>query len=246
MDTSWQKVSKWYDESVGEKGHYYHREVVIPNVLRLLNLKASDKLLDIACGNGVLAKNIDSEIKYTGVDAATDLIAMAKQDGKKGQEFILGDATVNLGTKEVFDKMAIILALQNLARPDLTLRLAAKQLKGEGKMVIVLNHPVFRIPRQSSWGWDEANKVQYRRIDSYLTSQKIAILLHPGLEDKTTTYSFHWSLQDISKMISGAGLVIEKIEEWISPKKSEGGRAVEEDRSRKEIPLFMALVVRKA
>lgn len=246
MDTSWQKAAKWYGNITKDEGHFYHKTVIIPNVLRLLDLKQEDKLLDIACGNGVLAKNISEGIKYTGVDSAVDLIAMAKQDAKRGQEFLLSDVTENLGTKETFGKMAIILALQNIAKPDFMLKMAAKQLENKGKMVIVLNHPTFRIPRQTSWGWDEVKKVQYRRVDSYLTSQKIAILLHPGLEDKTTTYSFHWSLQDISKMLFGAGLVIEKMEEWISPKTSEGGRAAEEDRSRKEIPLFMAIVARKA
>lgn len=245
MDTSWQKVAKWYGSITKDEGHFYHKTVIIPNVMRLLDLKPNDKLLDIACGNGVLAKNIPEGIKYIGVDSATDLIAMAKQDAKKEQEFVLSDVTENLGIKETFAKMAIILALQNMAKPDLMLKMAVKQLEDKGKMVIILNHPTFRIPRQSSWGWDEVKKVQYRRVDSYLTSQKIAILLHPGLEDKTTTYSFHWSLQDISKMLFGAGLVIEKIEEWISPKTSEGGRAQEEDRSRKEIPLFMAIVARK-
>jgi hypothetical protein len=36
-------------------------------------------------------------------------------------------------------------------------------------MVLLLTHPCFRVPRQSGWGWDEQRKLQYRRVDRYLT-----------------------------------------------------------------------------
>ena len=34
--THWEPVAEWYDELVGDKGSEYHREVVIPGVLRML------------------------------------------------------------------------------------------------------------------------------------------------------------------------------------------------------------------
>jgi hypothetical protein len=40
-------------------------------------------------------------------------------------------------------------------------------------------------------------------------------------------------------------LVIEKIEEWVSDKKSEGGKAAMEDKARAEFPLFMAIAAKK-
>jgi hypothetical protein len=46
----------------------------------------------------------------------------------------------------------------------------------------------------------------------------------------------------ISQMLFDGGFLIEKIEEWISDKKSEGGMAKIEDKARKEIPLFMAIL----
>jgi hypothetical protein len=42
-------------------------------------------------------------------------------------------------------------------------------------------------------------------------------------------------------MLKDAGFVIEEIEEWTSDKESEGRAGRMENRSRNEIPLFMAI-----
>ena len=70
--------------------------------------------------------------------------------------------------------------------------------------------------------------------------------MHPGEGSKDVTYSFHRSIQDYSKALAGAGFAITKIEEWISHRVSEKGpRKTEEDRVRKEFPLFMCIETRK-
>src|SRR5687767_14139675 len=54
--TDWGGVADWYDQLVGEAGSEYHREVVLPGVVRLLNPKAGEKMIDVACGQGVLCR----------------------------------------------------------------------------------------------------------------------------------------------------------------------------------------------
>jgi hypothetical protein len=123
---------------------------------------------------------------------------------------------------------------------------SAKYLKQDGQFLIVLNHPCFRIPRQSSWGVDENAQLQYRRMNIYMSSLKIPIQTHPGRGEKSsTTYSFHHPLSDYIKWIKEAGCIVDTIEEWCSDKQSEGGRARMENRARKEFPLFLALLCRK-
>jgi ubiquinone/menaquinone biosynthesis C-methylase UbiE len=51
--TDWGDVAGWYDQLVGEAGSEYHREVVLPGVLRLLAPQPGQKIIDIACGQGV-------------------------------------------------------------------------------------------------------------------------------------------------------------------------------------------------
>ena len=58
VSTSWDNVAAWYDGWVGDQGSKYHREVAIPALLELLQPKAGDKILDIGCGQGVLAPYI--------------------------------------------------------------------------------------------------------------------------------------------------------------------------------------------
>ena len=246
-NTSWQKVSLWYNRLIEEKGNFYHQELIIPKSLALLNLSAEGSLLDLGCGQGVLAKALPGNVYYQGIDIAPSLIDFAKkQDRKPLHHYSIGDVTKPLLIdKKDFTHAAVILALQNIEDPKSVLQNAAGHLVQNCKLLIVLNHPAFRIPRQSSWGVDRANKIQYRRINRYLTPLKIPIKMHPGMKDSLLTWSFHFPLSSYSQFLHESGFVIEKIEEWTSPKKSIGKMGKAENLSRSEIPLFLALVARK-
>ena len=123
---------------------------------------------------------------------------------------------------------------------------AARALKPGGRMLWVMNHPAFRIPRQSSWGFEDERKLQYRRLDAYSSELSIPIVMHPGKHDSESTVSFHRSLAGLTKSGFGHGLVLGGIEEWHSHKESQPGpRARAENRARKEFPLFLALLWRK-
>jgi ubiquinone/menaquinone biosynthesis C-methylase UbiE len=78
-NSSWQKVSKWYNKTVGDEGLYYHQHVIMPNLKRILNLKENESLLDLACGQGILERNMDKNIEYVGVDLASNLIREANE-----------------------------------------------------------------------------------------------------------------------------------------------------------------------
>ncbi len=246
METSWENSSSWYDKTVGEKGHYYHQTVIIPKTLELLNLQKGDKLIDLACGQGVLSRHIPSQVGYLGVDVSSSLIGQAKKLSPSHQ-FLTHDVTEPLtGPHKDFSHATIILALQNIEKPEAVLNNVKTLLKPQGKFLIVLNHPCFRIPRQSSWGIDEPKKLQYRRLDRYLSPLKIPIQTHPGKQEKSqTTWSFHHPLSDYVRWLKDAGFTLDLIEEWISDKKSTGSKAAMENRSRAEFPLFLALSCRK-
>ena len=105
-----------------------------------------------------------------------------------------------------------------------------------------MNHPAFRIPKQSSWEYDDKKKVQFRRVDQYIADSRTAIDMHPGMKNSPQTLTFHRPLQYYFKLLSKAGFAVDKLEEWISHKESDSGpRALAENRARKEIPLFLYL-----
>ncbi len=250
--TSWQSSGKWYHQIVGKKGHYYHQTVVIPKTLKLLALKASqkDSLLDLAAGQGVLSRHLPKGIFYSGVDAAKDLILSASQyDRSSDHHFICADVTKKLPLeKKDFSHASIILALQNIETPAKVMENASFHLKEKGKLLIVVNHPCFRIPRQTSWQIDANSQTRFRRIDRYLSPLTIPIQTHPSQgKDSPQTWSFHHPLSSYFHWLKEAGFTILNLEEWCSDKKSEGksSAAKMENRSRQEIPLFMAILAEK-
>ena len=246
--TSWQPVHKWYNKLVGDKGQYYHEHVVIPGAIHLLHLDQSSRLLDVACGQGVLARSIPKGVHYTGFDIAPSLINEAERlDHDQNHHYQVGDATKDLPLGEwLFTHAAIVLSLQNIEDADSVITNIKKHLAPSGKLVIVLNHPAFRIPRQSSWGIDEGNKLQYRRENIYMSVLKIPISMHPGQLNGPTTWSFHHPISYYVDLLVKHGFVINALEEWTSDKESEGKAKRMENRSRSEFPLFLALRAAKS
>lgn len=249
LETTWQGVEKWYDASVGEKGHYYHQKVIFPNLLKLLPLKQCRSLLDLGCGQGVFARHLPPDVSYLGVDISPGLIKAAKRLNKNEQaHFQVADLTKGTTlNQEGFDAAVSILALQNMEKPDKAIKNAAKYLNDRGYFAIVLNHPCFRIPRQTFWQVDEGKKIQYRRIDRYLSPLKIPIQMHPGKQEASDveTWSFHHPLSTYVNWLKEAGFAVTDMGEWCSDKTSVGGAAKMENRARQEFPLFLAILARK-
>lgn len=244
-NTSWESVNRWYDQLVGDEGHYYHRSLILPGALRLLGLKPGSSLLDLACGQGVLARHIPQNVAYWGIDMAKPLVEAAQQrDKQKNHHYIVGNITEPLPIKRKdFSHAAIILALQNVEHPEKVFENVSTHLAEEGQFVIVINHPYFRIPRQSCWEVDTQNKLQYRRINRYMSPLKIPIQHHAGKSKAAeTTWSFHFPLSAYIQWLQQSGFVIATLEEWCSDKISTGAHAKMENRSREEFPLFMALL----
>ncbi|OGK64536.1 hypothetical protein A2313_04675 [Candidatus Roizmanbacteria bacterium RIFOXYB2_FULL_41_10] len=248
--TSWQPASRWYNQSQGLGGSYYYEKIVLPKTLELLELKPAVRILDLGCGQGILERAISKENSYLGIDLAKDLVRYAIDHRlAPTHQFVVGDITKPLPIAKglLYDKIAVILVMQNLAGLTGLFANIRDHLANRGSAVIVLNHPYFRLPRQSSWQIDEANKIQYRRINRYQTNMKVPIVMNPGQkEGKKITWSFHYPLWQISQAIFDHGLVIDKIEEWISDKKSVGKAAKMENLARQEFPLFMAIRITKS
>ena len=91
----------------------------------------------------------------------------------------------------------------------------------------------------------EKLKDQVKNSGDYMTPLEIPIVTNPGKKESENTWSYHYPLSAYSEMLFDNGFVIEKIEEWISDKKSIGSNAKVEDRARREFPLFMAIMARK-
>lgn len=246
-DTSWGKVAGWYDKHL-ENDNTYHAQVVAPNLLRVVDLKPEESLVELGCGQGYfIEKFAEVSSHVVGIDLGKELIDIAKKNIPNAKFFVGNAEDPKLLEGETFDVAVIVLAIQNMKDLGAVVKNLNRLTKDSGRVVLVLNHPAFRIPQKSAWGTDNGAKTQYRRIDAYLSELEAKIDMTPGsTQKKITTLSYHRPLQVYSKAFTKEGFAITKIEEWISHRKSEAGpMAKAEDKARKEIPLFMCLVLKK-
>jgi len=242
--TSWGKVADWYGEYLGGDDTY-QAKVILPNLLRVLDLKKGEKVLDLACGQGYFAREFAKVgAQVVGADISKELIVQAQKLGGDIAYHVAPADKLAFAKDGEFDAVVCVLALQNIEDLAAVEREVRRVLSPDGRFVMVLNHPAFRVLKRSSWGWDEAAGAQYRRIDGYLSAAKISIEMHPGVGN-TKTISYHRSLQDFFKSLANAGFAVTRLEEWNSHKESQHGpRQKAEDLARREIPLFMLLEAR--
>ncbi len=242
--TDWHGVTEWYDRLVGDAGSEFHQHVVIPGTLRLLAPKTGDAMIDIACGQGVLCRAlVERGVEVTGVDAASGLVRAARERGPAAIHYHVGDARdLSSFPADRFDAAACVLAIQNINPIQPVCEGVARLLKPFGRFVLVMMHPAFRGPKETSWGWDQAANVQFRRVDRYLLPRKTPIVTHPGSAPDAYTWTFHKPIEAYVKALRNANLLVDALEEWPSHKTSEPGpRAAAENAARKEIPMFLAL-----
>ncbi|MBS0192240.1 MAG: pseudouridine synthase [Phycisphaerales bacterium] len=170
-----------------------------------------------------------------------------------------------------FDCVTCLMALMNIEPLAPVFHGIRSKLAPGGKFVCVILHPAFRAPGQTSWAWDAPARTaerpgsarprqgrpdrgklasekdrQYRRVDGYLSPAEHKIVMNPGAAssgaEAITTTTYHRPLQTYMRLLADAGFVLEALEEWPSARQSQPGpRAAEENRARREIPMFLAL-----
>jgi ubiquinone/menaquinone biosynthesis C-methylase UbiE len=247
-DTSWGDSAKWYSTYLETTEDSYQRQVILPNLMRVLSPTKGMRVLDVACGQGFFSREFAKKgALVTGADISAELIAEAKKLSPKEITYYVTSADrLSFAKDGSFDAVTIVLAIQNIENMVGTFAEATRVLRMGGRLLLVVMHPAFRVPEHASWGFDEAAGIQYRRVDRYLSPSRSVFLVHPGKKESPVTISYHRSLQDFSKALFKTGFAITRFEEWISHKESQKGpREKAENTARKELPLFLMLEAQK-
>lgn len=250
--TSWENVGSWYHDTVGQKGHYYHREVIIPKLLKLLDIRQREdfRLLDMGCGQGIITRYLPKDKgSYLGIDLSPKLIKIAHSlnPHPRRARFMIGDITEPFTFKEKpYTDALILFSLSDSGDPLAVFQNAFNQLEEGGKLWIVINHPCFRVPKHSDWVISKDKRTQLRAVSQYLSPKEEKIYTEPSKKERSAfTFCHHYSLGQLSRHLKEAGFVIEELHEWISNKSSYGANAKRENRAREEIPMFLAIEARK-
>lgn len=255
--TSWGGVAGWYDNLLEKNDGTFQKDVILPNLLRLIGPLGGKRVLDLACGQGFFSRAFaEAGASVMASDISAELIDFAKKhsitptkNAGQIQYFVSSANNAQFCPPATADVVTIILAIQNIDDLTGTIAEASRALKRGGRLLIVMNHPAFRIPKRTSWQWDDKQSRQYRRVDSYMSDTKEMIEMNPGAKsmyDKKVTFSFHRPLQTYFKVFQKSGLAVTRLEEWISHRESkQGPRGDEENRIRKEIPMFLCFEATK-
>ncbi len=206
---------------------------------------SGEHILDVGCGPGVLAPHVaKAGARYTGVDSSRKLVAFARRHHGEHGRFLVGDATKLRQLPELsgasFAAAVFLLSIQDIEPLEDALAAAASLLEEGGRIVLLMTHPCFRVPRQSGWGWDAGRRLQFRRVDRYLTRLAVPMKQYGG--GRGATRSYHRPLQAYVNGLAGCGLLIDCIQELPTYKAAQPVQTSKAERlALREIPLFLGL-----
>jgi 2-polyprenyl-3-methyl-5-hydroxy-6-metoxy-1,4-benzoquinol methylase len=219
----WDQNADFWDERMGE-GNVFHKLLIEPTQLELLQLSGDEIILDAACGNGQFARTM-SELgaHVIAVDVSERMIehAKARSAAHPGQiEFRVCDCTdreklLVLGEGR-FDRVVSTMALMDMAEIEPLVSAAAKLLKADGHFVFSLLHPCFNsgLTKQGLERHDiggelvEEYFVKVSRYSKPITTKGLAMLGQP-----TPQYYFHRPLAALFEPFFSAGFVLDGLAE---------------------------------
>ncbi|MSQ21696.1 MAG: methyltransferase domain-containing protein [Dehalococcoidia bacterium] len=76
----WDSLADWFDKKQGDEGDLWHRALINPTVLRVLEAVDGQRVEDLDCGNGALARQLARRgAEVTGIDASARMTTLAER-----------------------------------------------------------------------------------------------------------------------------------------------------------------------
>ena len=217
----WDGKAEFWDQLHGEAGNRFHQELVSPTVHQLLALQPGEHVLDVACGNGVMARELAARGGVvTAVDFSAKLIAQAKKRGEENIDYRVVDATdedalAALGEGQ-FSAITCTMALMDIPTLAPLFRAVRRLLTEDGRFVFATSHPAFNSnsPVFLAEQADEAGSLITRhsmKINAYL---EIPPTKGAGARNEPNPhYYYHRPLSALLADAFEAGLVLDRLEE---------------------------------
>lgn len=221
----WDRMAAWWDQKQGEEGDLWHRLLIEPAFERVIGDVEGLRVLEIACGNGRLARRMARRgAKVTAVDASEGMILHAREREAKdptGTEYHLANAA-GLGplADGSFDLVVAAMALMDIADAEGALLEAGRALRVGGRLAASLIHPCFDTGEETSCWVAERyayetkvfRKVgRYRELFEHSAGWRVGGRENPQAVMETPYY--HRPLSWYFRVLKAAGLAATAFEE---------------------------------
>jgi len=217
---AWNAMAAWYDAKQGDDGDLWHRTLIDPAFLRVVGEVRGERLLDLACGNGYLARRFARMgARVTGVDASPAIVERARAREAReplGITYHVGD-TARL---EMLEDGSVDVAACNMALMDIedtagTIRAVSRVLRPGGRFVASLSHPCFDIAGASAWIIEQMDftRTIWRKVSRYRECFTGRVPWRAGEEHVGYTPAYHRPLSWYVRTFRAARFVITAFEE---------------------------------
>ena len=216
----WNRKARFWDELHGDAGNLFHRRLVEPSILQLLALRNGDRVLDLGCGNGALARRLTREgARVTAVDFSEEMIRLAKGRSRglasdidyRTVDATDRDALLSLGAA-CFDAIVCSMTLMDIPVVAPLFEAASELLRAEGRFVFATMHPAFNSNNPVFFQEKEdrdggVTTVTGVKIHAYLDLPPVKGSGAPG--EPTPHYYYHRPLAALLQEAFEAGFVLD-------------------------------------
>lgn len=230
----WNENAAFWDERMGE-GNDFVEVLVWPATERLLEPRPGQRILDIACGNGLSSRRLAAlGAEVVAFDFATEMIAYARERTVAYAEritYLTLDATDEAALLELgagqFDGAICNMALFDMAEIEPLMRALPRLLRPGGRFVFSVLHPCFNSPHIAHVAEMEDRRgeivtVYSVKVFSYITPTVAHAAAIPG--QPKPQLIFHRPLQVLLGAGFAVGFILDGLEERAFPPDHPPGR----------------------
>lgn len=239
MSDLWERHAAWWQRGFTDGADPEYSEQMLP--LAATWTAGFDRVLDLGCGEGQIARQIGSAgARYVvGLDRSHNQVrAAVARGGAPG--YLVGDAAELPFGGGSFEAVVACLVLEHLGRLDDALAEIARVLRRGGRFVLFLNHPFVQTPG-SGWIDDQVldPPEQYWRVGAYLSEDY-------RLEEVDNGVRIGFHHRPLSRYVNGLADVGLTLEHMIEPAPPPGfvARAPEYE-AITELPRLLVLIARR-
>lgn len=217
----WNENARWWDARMNE-GNDWHNRLIAPAVKRLLDIQTGEDVVDLACGNGLLARALAQQgARVLACDFSTEFLECARARSREYGDRIgyrLIDLTdrnqlTTLGNAQ-FHAAVCNMAIMDMASITPLLDGVLRLLRPQGRFVLSILHPCFNTSgtRLIAERDDKDRHVKYAvQVNRYLS---LVPELGVGITGQPSRhYYFHRPLSVLLSACFAAGFVLDAFEE---------------------------------